>query len=481
MGFVRALPWLLAGLIGACASFVLTTVLNGIVPDALVVACGAAGVACVALVVAGSASNAKALLGSPREAAIAAAGGASAWAIAPFMVMSQRASDAPPGAEVAFFTLSAWGFTALLVDQLLAKNRSAVAIAASLAGLVGGMIVLASWEFPSSFSPFVRYPDRHLWMLGAGVLFAAGSWLLLRATRTLGRRPALFAGGAGTGLAAVILAVPGVMGAGGDLPAAASLLVVVAIAYALFGTSWLWLATRRGTAAASLTLLMAPPALTVLTGVERLTRVYGPDPVRWPAVIAGGVLVLGGAVVAWMGTAGAFGASGVDESGPGDEGITPRIAVLPVIVSLLTGASLFTPGVRATVEGAFAETYRASWNMPGVETASGWLAVAVTALAVSAYVDLRAGRRTPAMAAALLAILAPSVYPFVAATPLRTATRWIPADVQQSYGTEYARLTFEAIHDPVRIASICAAVVMSLVVLAVLFKQRGRERSEGEA
>jgi hypothetical protein len=157
------------------------------------------------------------------------------------------------------------------------------------------------------------------------------------------------------------------------------------------------------------------------------------------------------------------------------------LVAVPVVVSLLTGASLLTPGVRATVDGAFGETYRASWVMPGIETASGWLAVAVTALAVAAYADLRTGRRTPAAVAALLAITAPSAYPFVAATPLRTATRWIPADVQQSYGTEYARLTFEAIHDPVRIASIGAAVGMSLVVLAVIIRRRDRGRSEGEA
>lgn len=481
MGFVRAVPWLLIGVVGACGSFVVSTVLNGIAPDALVVACGAGAVAGVALVVAGSGANAAVLLANRTEALVAVAAGAAAWGVAPLIVMSQRASDAPPGAEVAFFTLSAWGFIALALEQLLSKNRSGTVGASGLVALVGGMIVLASWEFPSSFSPFVRYPDRHLWMLAAGILFAVASWMVVRATRTLGRRPALLASGLGAGVCAVGLAVPGIASVGEALSATAPLLVASALAFALFSASWFALATRRGTASASLVLLLAPPALTVLTAVERLTRVYGPDPVRWSAVIAGGSLVVGAAGLIWA--VAARTSRTPDTLVP--DGDVPRdarrVVALPAVIALLAIGSLFTPGVRATVEGAFGETYRASWEMLGFETASGWLAVAVAALAVAAYFEMATGRKSSSILAAMAAILAPLAYPFVSATPLRTATRWIPADVQQSYGTEYARLTFEAVHDPVRIASILAAVVVSLVVLAVAVLRRDRGHVEGEA
>jgi hypothetical protein len=78
-------------------------------------------------------------------------------------------------------------------------------------------------------------------------------------------------------------------------------------------------------------------------------------------------------------------------------------------------------------------------------------------------------------------VLAPIIYPFVAATPLRTATRWIPADVQQSYGTEYARLTFEALHDPVRLVALAMAFITSLTLLVVMLRSGIREHAEGEA
>ncbi|MEI8082766.1 MAG: hypothetical protein WCI74_13080, partial [Actinomycetes bacterium] len=45
------------------------------------------------------------------------------------------------------------------------------------------------------------------------------------------------------------------------------------------------------------------------------------------------------------------------------------------------------------------------------------------------------------------------------ATTLHTWNQWIPATVQQTYGTEYARLSVEAIVDPTRALAMALAVV----------------------
>jgi hypothetical protein len=470
------LVWLIVGVVGACGTFIASTVLNGNVSDALIAAGGAIGFALVALVV-GSSRADLAVLRSNRTTALAAAiGAAAAWAIAPMIVMTQRASDAPPGTEVVFFTLTAWGFITLVIDQMIAKERSWALCAGAFAGLVGGMITLASWEFPSSFSPFVRSPDRHAWMCAAGVIFSVGVLAFTRSARKLGLRPALLAGGFGAGASGLVmltstLARPSAM-LSGEMP----LLVVVAISTALFAIAWLNLASAASVPVAALTLLLAPPALTTLIAVERMTHVRGPDPLRWPAVTSGVALVLLAASLIWIVSGRASRAAGVApvqgaRLWTGAGALTAALAV----------ASLFTPAVRAGVEGAFGETYRAAWTMPGVEAASGWLAAAAAALCIAALVEWRRGRRLAAIVSAVGTVLAPIIYPFVAATPLRTATRWIPADVQQSYGTEYARLTFEALHDPVRLVALAMAFITSLTLLVVMLRSGIREHAEGEA
>ena len=45
-------------------------------------------------------------------------------------------------------------------------------------GLFGAAAVLANWERPSSFSPFVRYPTEDVAMLVAGAAWAAFSVLV---------------------------------------------------------------------------------------------------------------------------------------------------------------------------------------------------------------------------------------------------------------------------------------------------------------
>jgi hypothetical protein len=49
--------------------------------------------------------------------------------------------------------------------------------------------------------------------------------------------------------------------------------------------------------------------------------------------------------------------------------------------------------------------------------------------------------------------------PLLAATTLHTWNSWIPAEIQQTYGTEYARLSVSAIVDPVRVAAMALAAL----------------------
>lgn len=468
MSLVRSAARLALGTLGVAGAFVVSTVLNGSVPDSVIVAAGALGIVVAGIVVGGVKPLAAAWAWQRAWIGVAVAGGVSAWWAAPLLVMSQRASDAPPGTEVAFFTLSAWGLLTVGVDQALSRDRSAVVLAASLLALVGGMTLLASWEFPSSFSPFVRFPVRHALMLVAGALFAGGSVALLAAARRIDLRAAMLAGALGAAAIATAVALPGLGSESASVARHAGSLLVLAVFAALFAQSWLWSSREHGMSRSSVILGLAPAALTALTVMQYLTKIYGPDPVRWPAVLSGIALALVGSAVIWV-------ASGSGSISAPSALTRPMRALqaaagAAAVVSL---AALATPALSARVEGAFGEVYRATWTMSGVESAQGWL---VAGLGLLALASVRAARtRTRAALAGVLAVVASSLaYPFIAATPLRTATLWIPADVQQSYGTEYARLGFTAIHDPVRLGALGLVLLVSIGLLAVLLRSPDR-------
>lgn len=465
--------------VALCTMFVVQTVLNGVLADALVVAAGVGGVVGAAFVAGGVRSVAGWRALDRRALMSAGCGGVLAWAGAPLVVMSQRASDAPPGAEVAFFTLTAFGLAVVALS--LAVERALpwpVTAAAALMAAVGGAVLLASWEFPSSFSPFVRFPDRHALMLAAGVAFAAGSHLIARSVRPLGHHAAFAASAFAAAVPGLALAIAGVIGSEDRIPRNSSALIVLAFVSGLFAWSWTRLAADDGGPRAAVVLLLGPAALTGLSAVERATRILGPDPVDWPAAVAAIAVSVTACVTLWL--------SAAAPPEPHDRAVGTGFARGFTAAGwlMIAGgvASLWLPAVRGEVEGAFGEIYRASWVMPGAEAASGWLVAAAASLAGALAFMVARRRVAPAVAfaAAVCVGTAAAAYSRVAATPLRTATRWIPADVQQSYGTEYARLAFEAIHEPARLIVLAMAVTVAVAAAVVVWNE-SRLRSKGTA
>lgn len=483
MSYARTIMLALMALVGAAGVFVVSTVLNGVIANEVVAFACAVGVFGGAAVV-GRLNVLKDAWSSSRPAIlVAAAGGALAWFGAPLLVMTQRASDAPPGAEVAFFTLASWGLLTVLVGAFAGHDRSPVTLTAALLALLGGAVLLGSWEFPSSLSPFVRFPTRHSLMLVAGGLFAGGSAMLLTATRTIPAKAALVAGSLGAVVVGLVTAGPALLPPDASTVRGIEALFVLAVLGALFSVGWFLTMAEHGLARASGVLFLAPAALTTLTALERMMRVHGPDPVRWSAALSGIILTATGVALIWVSTRGSEARTKSPTPAPASGSTSSTRLELGVIAIILAlgAASLWLPAVRGKVEGSFEQVYRAVWTMMGAETASGWLGFVVCALAAAAvWSRLRDGGVLPA-ATALCALAASATYPLIAATPLRTATLWIPADVQQTYGTEYARLEFVAMHEPLRLATFAVVVVVSLAVITDgLRAQVAGAPSEGE-
>lgn len=456
----------LAASCGAAGSFVLTTVVMDTIGDSVLVGFSCAAALLVALALQGSAGLTAVRTGDRRTMTLAAAGGALAFWAAPLLALSQRASDAPSGADSLFFTTSAWGLVcAAAAIATRSERRSVTALAGAAGALAGAAGLLASWEYPSSFSPFAKFPLREALMLAAGVAFAGGVVALAAAARRAGVYVAATAGLGAATVLGVLTALPflpslGEVSRGALLPC-----LYVGLMVAAFALGWTHASVSAGVSGASVSLFAAPVLVMALAGVERATSVYGPSPIDWPSALAASAVIVVGIVTIWL----------AEPSQPVVRS-ERRSFTVPLVVagasSVAAVAALATPALDALAEGGTGEPFRAVWVMAGYESAAGWLAVAAAGLALAAVWAARSGApaRSWLSAAAAVPVCVVAAWPLMGTT-LHTWNRWVPAEVQQTYGTEYSRLVTEARLEPVRIAAMLLAV-LAVALLALSARRR---------
>jgi len=380
------------------------------------------------------------------EALPAVAAGAVAFGLAPLMVAANRFSDAPPGSEVLFLTTACWAvITIVLAWAVSVRTRPALHLAGAAAILIGAASIASNLERPSSFSPFVRYPDQDTAFLLAGVAFAAGLLVLGRAARVRGAEETARSAAVG---AALMGAVGWVLSRTGGFEQIAESTIVLALAgFALGGllVGLVRLAADRGAPRAVVWMGLAPAALVLVSPVERGFAPLGPTPILWGGVAAGVAVLAAGSAVVWL--APPLPERRLSVAGSASDGGTPRGRIALLVCGgalLLTGLwMLAAPSMSATATGVLdsGDVYRATWDMLGAETPLAWLAVVAGAALLAAWADVARGLtwRHTAMIAAGLALVCLLAIPFLRTTPLRTWTRWVPTDIQQAYGTEYAR------------------------------------------
>jgi len=153
------------------------------------------------------------------------------------------------------------------------------------------------------------------------------------------------------------------------------------------------------------------------------------------------------------------------------------------LAAAVAGAvALFLPAFSAQAAGTLdtGEAFSVEWLLLGVESAVGWLALLGSTLVLSLTFGLRQVGATRRIAAASAAAVALFAYPLLVATPLRTWNRWIPAEIQQAYGTEYARLSIDAVPSNLRLASTVLALMacVTLITVAVLGRRAQDQRAQ---
>jgi hypothetical protein len=406
--------------------------------------------------------------------------GAAALTLAPYVVMLNRYSDAPPGSEVLFLTTAASG--ALLALGLAFATRGGGArlmlVVGAVLGLGGVAGVVANWERPSSFSPFFRYVSEETWLLAAGAAVALLWWWLDRERQRGALDLAALSAAAGALAAALALGIARV----GQLEFATAVasqgLLLFSLASAVGVAAGV--VTVRGIGARGVAGAYFLPAavLTLLTYVEQATKVFGPQPILLGPAGAGSVIALAAAVLFVAGPHSSPRAAGTERFG------RLRRAALALSAASTVAAlvSLALPAMTAHVVGLRTDgtTLDLRFMLVGAETVGSWLmlALALGALAVSlhrarpwSYPDV-ARRARPFVAIAALATAA-AAWPFVRATPLRTLTSFVPSEVQVDFGSEFASITFSSLAAPVAFVALGGTTLALGVLLACTIRARG--------
>lgn len=404
------------------------------------------------------------------------AGGAGALSLflAPYLVLTNRSTGAPSGTELIFLTTSAWGlFAAIGASAVLWRarehRRAFRPAAGAFAALVGSAGILANWERPSSFSPFVRFVAQETWMLVAGIAFVAGALLLARAKKDGVSFPFLTAAVSATALSAIAWLLSGdglsTLALPGTWP-------MVALWAAIGGMTWfMW---NRESAADGLLVpaatLFAPPLLLpLLSSLESAAGIPGVNPLVWSGVGGGALVVVAG--VARM----LFRQRSSEEAVSRDllaDRWSRGLAVFAGAMVALAGAGMALPALRAVVTGVRdGQDLDISWTMLGWESVAAWTALALGVLLLSTALD-------GAWPAALAALAATPAYWLLARTPTHVWIRSLSAEIQQDYGTEYANITFAALPSwPARAAvvGVAAGLVAVSIRRGLVSRRKGAE------
>jgi drug/metabolite transporter (DMT)-like permease len=487
VSFTDLLVLILAA-VAATGWFSASSVVVDQLPDAALVAIAVIVGSVVVLAFSGLPSRKRFERVGSRDSIGAAAAGAVVFAIAPLAVLALRRTDAPSGSEVLFFTTAAWGALAVITASLGMRRPSLMQLAGACAGLLGAATVVANWERPSSFSPFVKFPTLEVGMLLAGVAFAAGSRYILRLARAHGLRPVLswaWTGALATSLLAGIIAVLARPSGASQLSGAISQLgvqlAIAGLALGVFAATWTSSLAKLGLARTASALYLPPVLLTAVATTEGVSRTaLGPSPIQWTGAL-GGCALIAVAVAALLGFE-------TPSPVPSRHGAERSLRTLLVRGSAIAAVALATVGLvwpvfEVTIVGDVAgRAWTATWNMIGAEASAGWLPIVVALLALAMTFDSERfvwgfSRRSAAL---VLVVAASLSWPFVVNTPLRTWTNWLPADVLQDLGTEYARMDFVRVAHPIGIAAILVALVtaIAVTVVSVSWAASGRHQTE---
>lgn len=397
-------------------------------------------------------------------AAMAAVGGLLAILGAPALLVGSRMSDAPAGSIVVFLMSGGWAAVAAIAGAVLAvragqRMSASWAVTGALLSLAGAAGVVACWERPSSFSPFVRFAVQEAVMLIGGLLLITGGLLLVRVARASDRGGVLICAAAAALVASLVWwGVSGPVSGWASIAEVPLAVGVAALAWGLVCGSWVEVLRHRGPSVAAACLAVTPLLLSALSLLEQAVGVAGPQPLVVPGVIAGSLVSIAGCAALLQSTRARRAARNRIIS------IAAGVPVVLAVVALALPA--IAVSVSVTVTGG---EFSGSWSMHGIESVIGWSVLALSVLVSVGAFDAMPLRPAVAAIAAFVAL------PWLADVPTHVWNATLAPEIQHYYGTEYGSIAFAALPNFPMIGAAGLSVVVLLVIMAARRGPIGRE------
>ncbi|MCL5292834.1 MAG: DMT family transporter [Actinobacteria bacterium] len=450
-------------------AFALTAVTLKTVPAPVLAAGrGIAGFALVAVMVGGRPRK------KPGRTEMIQLGLAGAIGMAAFLLFQVvfRYSNAPSASDIAFIT----GLSPLFVLPLAlfwkkerVGLRQVIGMAVAMLGMVA---VLGNWEKPSSLWLFTRFFKEEAVLLLSAVAWAAVTMIGRRLSKSIDPATQSYYM---LGFASVPLVLYALTSGGLSALLKIDLSNLLALLFlGVFGTGlalyfWLKALSEVESHRASSVLLLTPLLLSLYLLVDRKIAAL---PIDLPAVIFGLILIAVGFAAAISmpeREPNVADVGGLTLSGP----LAQLLAILASVGLLSAIASLALP-IRENFVAGFLDSgkpYKAAWSTFGYAVIGSYLLLFVSVYLLVSSIRFLRGRLAAGslFVAGMLSVPVVLGSFVVAGTPFSAWYTWMPVEVQQAFGTEYAKLQeINQTNFPLLFGSV-VSLLGSLIVVAAGF------------
>jgi drug/metabolite transporter (DMT)-like permease len=403
----------------------------------------------------------------------------SALGLSFYLQLAERSSFAPSGSDIVFL-LTTTTFFALSVSFLFKKEDVTLGkLVGCVTSLLGVVALVANWEYPSSFAPFVLFPNAEFLVLLSSVALAL---FMLLDHKLLKTYPSTVLTALVLWIATIVMFAVVIFT--GNLSHLREVpfdgwqtFITVGIIGIFLPTLFLNdLLKSVGMAKSSSAFLLLPVIITSMISIEKaLGLALMETPFKWGMVAAASIIIAIGVVAVWVGS------SRVNGRFQGNTSYFLMFIALAAFA--LSAVALFFPFKFSTINGTLdsGQPYHSTWYTYVYSSVGGYLSIILALICVVIAFQLLRNRYSlqRALAWSFYCAIIIGAVSLVGHTQLFNWNLSIPAEVQHALGTPYVTLKETPIKNlPAMLGNYLILAFTALVTILNAFEYLRKNKTE---